>query len=104
MQRARPLALMIVALTPVWLALLSGLLTVTFERGVASRGAAYIAGIPLGLAILGLAGILTLAGVAAVRWWRRPWAGIALFTIPATLLVLFGPAVILIVENLGNGS
>jgi len=94
--------LTIVALTPLWLALLPFLSTSMFGGGIGS-GTVNLVGIPAGIVFMIAAGILTLAGLWAVRSWTRPWAGLVLFTIPATLIVVFAPAVILILENLGNG-
>ena len=98
-QRIGPPLLTIVALTPLWVALpLLG----PAPNWIATPSV-NVAGIPVGLVMMATAGILTLAGLAAVHSWTRPWAGIVLFTIPATFIVVFAPAVILILANLGNG-
>ena len=62
-------------------------------------------GVPLGVVALALAGIWMLIGVAIV-WNARSriteMLALMLFTIPATILVILGPALILIMQNLGT--
>jgi hypothetical protein len=63
-----------------------------------------VAGIPLGVVVEGVAMLWMLIG-AAVVWDARSRfvesLAFTLFTIPATVVVIFTPAVVLIVQNLG---
>lgn len=91
----------LVALTPLWLFLV-----------LAVRGSFWnpffsappsIAGVPLGLVVLGLCGLWMLLGLVIV-WDTRSAAmqalGLLLFTLPATMLLVMGPAMVLIIQNL----
>jgi hypothetical protein len=95
----RRLFLLLLSLSPVWVLLLTGGLSSAWLTNTVN-----FAGIPLGLALLLLAAVLTVVGVLGVRSWRRPDVALVALTMPAAAIVLFGPAVILIVENLGNGT
>jgi hypothetical protein len=61
-------------------------------------------GIPPGIALQGLAFLWMLIGVVAI-WDARSrvveLASLLVFTIPATIVTIFGPAIILIMQNLG---
>ena len=89
--------LLLLSLSPLWILLLTGGVSSSWLTEVV-----YFAGIPLGLAMLVLATILTVVGVLGVRSWRRPEVALVTLSMPAAAIVLFGPAVILIVENLGG--
>jgi hypothetical protein len=93
--------LLLLSLIPVWLLLLSAL-----PSGLASTwftNQVNMAGIPLGIFLVIVAGALTLLGVTGVRSWRRPEVALVVFTIPAALFVIMGPALITITINLGSG-
>lgn len=60
-------------------------------------------GLPLGVVVLGVALAIMLAGVLALRRTSSSLAAvliILLFTFPATILVVIGPAIIFILQNL----
>jgi hypothetical protein len=57
----------------------------------------------MGLALAGLAGLWMLLGVVLIWDARSPvtrTVGFLVFTFPATMLLIFGPAAILIWQNL----
>jgi len=61
-------------------------------------------GLPLDVWLTILVGSWTIAGLALIwdaRSWPRRALALFLFTIPATFVMILGPAVILIVQNLG---
>jgi 1,4-dihydroxy-2-naphthoate octaprenyltransferase len=88
---------------PLWVGVITFLTARTyFGGGLASPPDLYA--IPLGVLTAGFAMGWMLIGVGLV-WdshsaMRNVFASVV-FTIPATLLVLFGPAAILILQNLG---
>ena len=62
-------------------------------------------GIGLGLPILLVAGALTLVGVGLMWRFQAAWAvavSLIVFTFPAMFLILLGPAVCLIAQNLST--
>jgi hypothetical protein len=98
--RLRPLALAI-SLAP-FIALAIGAGTAFLEPMFSNPPG--LLGIPAGIAILGVAVVLGGLGVAAVARRATVQArllALAGLTVPALLLVLLGPAVILIVINTG---
>lgn len=94
--------MLLLSLVPIWLLLLSVL-----TAGFASEwftNQVNMVGIPFGIFLIIVAGALTLLGLIGVRSWRRPEVALVVFTIPAALLVIVGPALINVVINLGNGT
>ncbi len=92
-----------VALAPIWLLLATGLLVPSFLDPMFDYPPG-IAALPLGFIVLALTLLLTAAGVAVVRTTRSTVVrrlALSLLTVPAVLLYVFGPAIILIVQNLG---
>jgi hypothetical protein len=93
----------IVAFTPLVVFVLVSLFARTyFGRSVEEPPS--IIGIPLGIVVQGLAFFWMLIGVVAV-WDARSRAvelvSLLVFTIPATIVTILGPAIILIMQNLG---
>ena len=92
-----------VALLPLWVMVAEALFAPTYFGGF-QESPPDIVGIPLGVALTGAAFAWMLIGVAIV-WNARSRLtealGLLLFTIPATLVAVLGPAVIVIMQNLG---
>jgi hypothetical protein len=92
-----------VAFTPLVVVVLVSLFARTYF-GRSSEEPPSIVGIPLGVAVQGLALLWMLIGVVAI-WDARSraveLASLLVFTIPATIVTIFWPAIILIVQNLG---
>lgn len=89
------------AFTPLWILIIASVAAPTFSQPMTAIPPD-IVGIPLGVAIAGLAMLWMLIG-ATVIWDARSRFAVAfiLFTIPATVVVVFTPAVVLIMQNLG---
>lgn len=100
---ASSIARRLVALTPLWI------LLVTFV----ARGAYWVSffgpqheilGIPRSVAMIGLAMVWMVLGLV-LTWDARSRltqaVALLVFTIPATLFLVLGPAIVLIVQNLG---
>ena len=90
------------AFTPLWILIVASIAAPTFSQSIINKPPD-IVGVPLGAAIEGLAMLWMLIG-AAVIWNARSRLaeslGFMLFTIPATLVVIFTPAVVMIMQNL----
>jgi hypothetical protein len=92
-----------IGLSPIWLVIVLAIVAPTFMAPMGDPMVS-IAGIPAGLVILGGAFVMALAGAFVI--WRSESALVraatfAVLTCPALLFVVFGPATVLIVENLG---
>jgi hypothetical protein len=86
-----------------WILIVASVASPTFLGPMTSKPPD-ILGVPLGVAVEGLAMLWMLIGVAVIWDARSRLAeslGFILFTIPATLVVVFTPAVVLITLNLG---
>jgi hypothetical protein len=96
------LPMRIAALTPLWLFLIAQLLPGGFSRPLFSKPPEMI-GLPFGVILGALATGWMLLGLVLV-WNSRSrltdLLALVVFTVPATLFVIFGPAVILIMQNL----
>ena len=93
----------ILALLPLWLFLILVLPQQSLSQPLMSQPPGLL-GLPLGVWMTLLVGAWTLAGLALVWNARSPLLrvlAIFVFTIPATFLMILGPAVILILQNLG---
>ena len=91
------------AFTPLWILIIASVASPTFLGPMTSKPPD-ILGLPLGVVVEGLAMLWMLIGVAMIWDARSRLAeslGFILFTIPATLVVVFTPAVVLITLNLG---
>jgi hypothetical protein len=92
----------VVAFLPLWtLIVLLVVSTHTFGGGIAKPPA--IVGVPLGVVMEGLALLWMAIGAALIWTARSPLTEVLVhifFTAPATLFVIFGPAVLLIMQNL----
>lgn len=100
--RSSALSRVLVGLVPVWLQLVIAIASPKFSASVFDNPPG-IAGLPAGVLLLALAMVWTLIG-AVVLHKRRSTAGVIgallVFVAPATLVVLFGPALVLIIQNL----
>lgn len=95
---------LILGLSPVWLGVFLAFAAPTFIEPFGRQDVA-IAGLPLGVVLSVVSLVLAVSG-AIVIWKARSTtvvaAALVLLTFPALMLVLMGPAVILILENLGG--
>ena len=94
----------IAALTPVWLYLVSQLMSSNALSGPMVSEPPSIVGIPVVIVVGALAVGWMLIGLGLVwnvRSVLTDMLALLLFTIPATLVVVLGPAMILILQNLG---
>ena len=99
----RRLLTLIVGLSPLWLLLYLVVVDPGFLEPL-GRNSVSLVGLPLGMAMIGTALLLSLAGAFVI--WRassKRMTGIALLVliVPALTLVVFGPAIYLIIENMG---
>ena len=92
----------ITAFTPLWVLIVASLASPTFSQPMFAKPPE-ILGIPLGFVMNAVAIMWMLIGVVLI-WDARSRLVEALvlfwFTIPATFLVVFSPALILIMQNL----
>jgi hypothetical protein len=95
------LAIRAIALTPLWV-FLALFLTGNFYDPIFGKPPD-IMGLPLGAVIAGLAGGWMLIG-AAIAWDARSprtvLFAVTIFTIPALFVLILGPAMILIIQNM----
>jgi hypothetical protein len=93
----------LVSLTPLWLLIVLSVASPSFFQPMFAKPPE-IEGVPLGLVFTGIAMVWMLLGTVLI-WDARSQVVqslvLLLFTIPATVLVVFTPAVILIMQNLG---
>lgn len=95
--------LRVLALLPLWLFLIVSAAQGPSVGGPFGKPPEFL-GLPLGAWVAALVVGWTLAGLALIWNARSPLrsaAAILVFTIPATFVMFFGPAVILILQNLG---
>lgn len=95
--------LTVLALLPAWIVLF---VSVVAPRGFGPmvENPPGIGGMPAGVVLGGFAVLLTTLGVLVVRRATSPLVlslSFALLTIPAVVIVILGPAIILLVQNLG---
>jgi len=93
---------MFFAFTPVWFWVIANVAAPRFSEPMVVQPPG-ILGIPLGVVLAGLVGFWMLLGVLVL--WRarsRRVAALAytIFTAPATVVLIYGPALILILQNL----
>ena len=92
----------ITAFTPLWVLIVASVASPTFFGPMFAKPPDWL-GIPLGVVMDAIAMVWMLIGVALI-WDARSRLVEALvlfwFTIPATLVVVFSPALILIMQNL----
>lgn len=92
----------ITAFTPLWVLIVASVASPTFFDPMFAKPPDWL-GIPLGVVIDAIAMVWMLIGVVLV-WDARSRVVevlvLTLFTFPATILVVFSPAVILIMQNL----
>jgi hypothetical protein len=92
-----------VAFTPLWVLVIASLTARSFFPGMVSTPPE-IYGIPLGVVVEAIAMVWMLLGVVLIWDARTRWSEmltLLLFTVPATFIVVFTPAVVLILQNLG---
>ena len=93
-----------IGLFPLWLTLILVVLARSFFDPMLTNKVA-IAGLPIGVAIFVVIGLLTIVGTLAI-WRARSSLGVAvamtLFTTPAVILVILGPAIALVMTNLST--
>ena len=98
------LVALIVGMSPLWIGLFLALATPTFVERMDDAKVA-IAGLPAGWFLILASLILAISGAIAI-WKARSTvvvvAALVLLTFPALVLVIMGPALVLIVENVGN--
>jgi hypothetical protein len=92
-----------IGLSPIWVAIVLTLVAPAFMAPMGDAKVS-IAGFPAGQVILGGAFVMAIAGAFVI--WRGTSAVVraaafVLLTFPAILFVVFGPATVLILENLG---
>jgi hypothetical protein len=93
-----------IGLFPLWLIVILAIVSNSIFDPLATDEVR-ILGVPIGIAILGAIGLLTIAGTLVI--WRarsRTDLGVAmaLLTMPAAALVILGPAIALIATNLST--
>ena len=97
------LAIRVASLTPLWVLIVASVSAQNYFPPMVTNPPAVL-GIPLGVVIMAIAMVWMLIGTVLVWDERRlpvePLV-LMLFTIPATLVVFFTPAVVLILVNLG---
>ena len=92
----------IAAFTPLWVLIVASMASPTFAKPMFAGPLEWL-GIPLGLVMDAMALLWMLIGVVLIWDTRsRLVEGLVLFwfTIPATILIVFSPALILIMQNL----
>jgi hypothetical protein len=93
-----------VGLSPVWLLAVAYVTRSPFGGGIDQPSEqAYVGGLPIWMLVFAVAGALMLAGTIAIwraRTSRRVLAAVAFLTLPAFIIALFGPAVVLVLTNL----
>lgn len=95
----------VIALLPLWALAILSLIGDYF--GPVLRSPPSFVGLPLGVVLLTVATILAVLGaigMSSSRSQRRSVVAIAFLTVPATILVIVAPAVILLVINLSPAS
>ncbi len=91
-----------VALLPLWVGILLGVLAPGYMDGLFLNPPS-VSGLPAGIVITFVAGLLMAMGVLVIRWTSSPvgrGAAFLLLTVPSFLVVAITPAIILIIVTL----